>query len=362
MKKRFYIAILVFAAVLAGCAKAEVVPAVDKAVSFQVGSYAPQTKAPEGTASIISIDGIRSFSSRGFLHAEGVEGYQEFFGAAGETITYNGSNAWNPSHAYFWPKSANSYVNFVSWHGGTPTLSYSQVENVWTATFAWSNATVAKTDNYLFADMAWRYNENTKNPATYGFDGVTEGVPTLFHHALAQIRFLGKMTKDSETGVSWAVAVNSLSLAGVYSTGTFTLTNSDPEGKQTKPWTITDWSDLSGSAAIATASDAEAVELEVSDTKVLLGWNSVLPQAVTSDMQLTIDFTVVTTYGTSGPVVEEVVSKTVALSEFSSTLAAWGCGQQITYIVSINPDTQVIKIVPVGKDWVEAGEDHLPVE
>ena len=229
MKNLYYIAIAALLAASAGCSKVEVADAPDKAVTFTVASYSPQTRAE----SIIEVDGIRSFSSRGYLHGVGVDAPQDFFGANGETITYNGSNKWwAPTHDYFWPKSSESYVNFISWVGGAPTITYSNTAP-FEATFAWSGA-VATTDNLMWADMAWRYKNN--DGVIYKKDGVTEGVPTLFHHALAQVRFQGKVTKTSATdGVKWTVTVDSLSLTNVANKGTFSLTNSDPgENKTTK--------------------------------------------------------------------------------------------------------------------------------
>ena len=361
MKNRFYIAILVFAAVVAGCAKVDVVPASDRAVSFQVGSYAPQTKADDGPVSIITVDGITSFSSRGFLHAEGMEDvspyYQEFFGATGETITYNGSNAWNPSHIYYWPKSANSYVNFVSWYGTSPELTYTQEESVWTASAIWNKITVAKTDNLLFADMAWRYNENT-NSATYGFDGVTEGVPTLFHHALAQIRVMARATKASDTGVSWTVKLASMSVAGVNNKGTLELTNADPGAKGTQAWTIEPWTDLAGESTQLGVDYGTSPLALTTTAQEILGYSSVIPQSV-EGKTFNIAFTVETKYGTTRTV-EENVTAQVSLAD--ATVTNWNMNTRITYTLAINPDTGIITIIPVETNWTDESEYPINIE
>ena len=361
MKNRFYIAMLVFAAVVAGCAKVDVVPAVDRAVSFQVGSYAPQTKAEDGPLSIITVDGITSFSSRGFLHAVGVEDvspyYQEFFGAAGETITYNGSNAWNPSHIYYWPKSAYSYVNFVSWHGTNPALSYAESSEVWTATALWNKITVARTDNLLFADMAWRYNSNN-DPATYGFNNVEEGVPTLFHHALAQIRVMARATKASEDGVSWTVKLTSMSVAGVHNMGTLELTNADPGTKGTQAWTYDVWTDLAGESSQLGVSYGTSPLALTTTAQEILGFSSVIPQSV-EGKTINLVFTVETKYGTTRTV-EENVTAQVSLAD--ATVTSWNMNTRITYTLAINPDTGIITIIPVETNWVEESEYPLNIE
>ena len=361
MKKWFYIVLVALVAVANGCTKVEETPAPGKKVSFQVGSYAPQTKA-EGDPVALN-PGITDFRCFAYLHAEGVATEQPFFGNSGETISYHAGTpvTWTPSHDYFWPKSAQSYVNFISWRGADPTIAYAKnSDEKWSATLTWNNMTVAPDADLLWADMAWRYNSNVA-PATYKtISGVEEGVPTLFHHALAQVRFLANITKNSDTGVQWSVTLNSLSLAGVKSTGTLSMTNVDPEATRTNPWTVTDWSSLSGSAAIERTTAVTNLALTPSTTEII-GYKSVIPQS-TTDMALTVVFTVVTTYTGSSVTVEETVSKEVALSDFTGAASAWASGQQITYSLSINPDTHIITIIPVGKDWVDGGEDHLPVE
>ena len=304
MKSLYYIAIAALLAASAGCSKVEVADAPDKAVTFTVASYSPQTRAE----SIIEVDGIRSFSSRGYLHGVGVDAPQDFFGANGETITYNGSNKWwAPTHDYFWPKSSESYVNFISWVGGNPTITYTKESNTFKATFAWSGA-VATTDNLMWADMAWRYHANDNTPV-YGKDGVTEGVPTLFHHALAQVRFQGKVTKTSATDggktVNWTVTVNELSLTNVANKGTFSLTNSDPGSNKTQEWTITnpEWTPLEGAVEVK---PTIASSLTLGTTaKDIFGWQSVIPQS-TAAVAMKVKFTVATQYP-SKTVVDTIV-------------------------------------------------------
>ena len=360
MKNRFYIVILALVLLTLGCTKTEVADTKEKAVAFQVGSYAPQTKAPEGTASIIDVDRINSFRSRGYLHAVGVPGEQAFFGTAGETITYHaGSPAtWTPSHDYFWPKSTGSYVNFISWVGGTPEVNYAESEETWNATFAWNNVTVAPTDNLLWADMAWRYNANEQ---TYQFNSVQEGVPTLFHHALAQVRFMGRQSNASDGNVSWTVTVKDLSLAAVKNQGSLSMTNTDPGSKQTKAWTVTNWAAADATAPIAATGLDKA--LTATDQE-LIDYKSVLPQAVTANMELTVNYTVTTTYPNNDNVktVVENASAKAKLSEFSGAITAWEMNKRYTYTVVINPDAGIIRIIPVETDWIDEGEYNLNIE
>ena len=376
MNNRFYIAILALATLFAGCSKVDVATPKEKAVTFQVGSYAPQTKAEGDPVSLNGI-GINDFRSFAYLHAEGfMETPQAFFGEEGETISFNGTDEWAPSHDYFWPKTSASYINFISWRGGNPEISYAKNEGSWVATFAWEDMTVAVTDTLLIADMAWRYSANV-NPATYqAYNGVTEGVPTLMHHALAQICFLGRTSIVPVTGVSWEVSINKIELAGVFNTGSIYMTNTDPGSTTPQEWTIEDngWvvDPNGGEAVIGKNWDTEPKRLG-STADTLLGWQSVIPQIIKRDnddkMLLNLTYTVVTTYsanvsGNADTVVQETVTAQVALSDFnfSSTFDAWGMGQRITYTIAINPDTGVITIIPKETPWVENGEYPINIE
>ena len=349
MKKRFYIATLLFAVLLAGCAKVELVPATEKAVTFKVGSYAPQTKA----VSIIAQDGIEEFNSKGYMHAEGVSGFQPFFGTDGETITYAAGDpaVWAPSHTYYWPKSANSYVNFISWVGGSPAIDCSETTG---ATFAWTDEVVTKTDKLLWADMAWRYNANEQ---TYQLDDVVEGVPTLFHHALAQIRVMARATTLSDTGVSWKVKFSYIQVRNVNNKGTLSMTNTDPGTKGTQEWDYTGWTNLSGESYELNKLYLTPKQLGTTAEEVL-EWCNVIPQSV-EGKELYLRFLIETNY-TGKTVEEEVILEHVSLED--ATVTDWNMNTKITYTIAINPDTQKITIIPTETNWTEENEYPINIE
>lgn len=368
MKNLYYIAIAALLAASAGCSKVEVADAPDKAVTFTVASYSPQTRADN----YVSLVGeTTTFMSKAYLHAEGVtDRVQDYFGTTGETISANNAtnpSAWLPSHDYFWPKSKKSYINFVSWFDktGTPTT-------ISETALAWTNRTVTPEDNIMWADEAWRYNMNPTSEANnnayktaddkpFGQNAVEEGVPTLFHHALAQVRFRGKVTKTSATDggktVNWTVTVNELSLTNVANKGTFSLTNSDPGENKTKEWTVTEWTSLGGAVEVK---PTIASPLTLGTTaKDIFGWQSVIPQN-TAAVKMTVKFTVATEYPSK--TVEEVVTKTVNLSDFTVNIPAWERNKRYTYTLIIEPDTGIIKIIPVETNWLEGATKEITVE
>ena len=345
------------AAALAGCAKIENVPMAEKQVSFSVGSYAPDTKA----SSVLGE--FTSFQSRGFLHAEGVSGTQAFFGESGETIQwYPATQEWAPaSHPYFWPKSDNSYVNFVSWYdnaGNPATVSETEL--------AWGNRTIGATDNILFADEAWRFNGNAQ---TYQFDGVAEGVPTLFHHALAKVavRAIAKTLVEGST--TWEVKVTGISISNVFKAGALNLRNSDPStATTTKAWTspggtAPEWTlDPSSTDAIAASGEwTLANQLAGGDYTTIIDSQSVLPQTITSGMVMTISYTVKTIYDSSH-YVKENVTTTVALSDFTTSFVAWEMNKIITYSIVIDPATDLILFDPDETDWTVMPETDVVID
>ena len=227
MKKYFILAAAALVA-LTACTKMDVTndtPA--RRVSFNVGTFKAQTKADPGTKHALQGE-TESFSSLAWLHANGATDGTAFFGA-GETITYDSTvPEWAPSTEYFWPKSADSYINFVSWFATNSKNPTTKTETALSWGTAAAPVTIAKDDNILFADEAWRFSSNN-NPATYTTtSGVAEGVPTLFHHALAKIQFNMKLkTTTKSTKTIWDVAVQTATLK-IGNNGYLDLVNADP--------------------------------------------------------------------------------------------------------------------------------------
>ena len=242
MKKNL---IIVAAAVLAfaACSKVDTLDNTKK-ISFEVANYVTQTKAAEDPVALTETD---SFQSKAWLHANGAETGTNFFGSSSnsytETVTYNGTDAWNPTLEYFWPKGAGSYINFVSWYA-TNSKTPSNISEV---TMDWGTSasplTIVADDNILVADEAWRYSDNVRNNPTYGYRSVTEGVPTLFHHALAKVAFnLCLKTKTASDKTIWDVKIKEVTLK-VGNNGYLPLVNeaykvNNAPATGTQPWKI----------------------------------------------------------------------------------------------------------------------------
>lgn len=335
---------IAFVAVIA-CTKVEPMPAVDQEIAFAVGTYA-QTKAE----AVDVVDGITTFRSKAFLHANGAATGTDYFGAAGTDISKSGTT-WEPVRPYYWPLSAETWINFVSWYDnlGTPTTATETV-------LSWENRSITATDNILYADEAWRFHGNLSN--TY----FTTGVPTLFHHALAQVAFTAKaepLTDPDHSNVTWEVTVNTASISSIYSQGTLRLTNSDPAttGPVTRPWNAQAgsmlWTPSGSPAALAVGSNLALT----ASAQPLLAMRSVLPQTLGNTVILTLEYTV--TCKSSGTVTStETATRHIVMNTLKNSsnipITEWAPNKKYTYNISINPVIGAIYLNPNVSDWSNA--------
>ena len=428
MKKFFIIAAAALVASVA-CSKVETAETTpDVEIGFQVASYLSQTKADShGHTSFVdelSEVGAASnyFKSVAYIHAAQADGTvaapAKFFTAGTEgveTINYDGSTQWKPAHPYYWPKSPKSSISFFSWYDFgdqvTPTVTYTTDGGE--ATLAWTDRTVALKDNVMYADAAYHYKQNANGAQNHKLDGVTEGVPTLFRHALAKVRFTVKQNpmkvKDGATNkyTFWEVKLTDVALASgtIKNNGQFSLTQTSATAATsqvawTKPtneiWaapagTQTYLSEKLGNAAGEIFdTDVAKGNVKLTDTAVeLTGTNfmkdkyfAVMPQAVADNVTLTFKYEIKTYYGTeaeyTGGTAALISTETVNVNELAaagygapyvangiqlnaigaSPIIKWQMNHRYVYNIIINPQTSEIKYDPAVEVW----EDETGVE
>ncbi len=375
MKKYFILAAAALVA-FAACSKVETDDAPAQKITFQAANYVPHTKA----VSVLSE--FTAFKCKAFLHAEGIDldangtvngtSFQNFFGADGETISANdpaNPTEWAPSHTYYWPKGTHSFVNFIGWYGvdgtgteSTPTITYAYdgTANKYKATLVWNYTSVAgnAASNLLFADMAWRFKQNN-NPASYGVSGASEGVPMLFHHALAQINV--KVYADgtsitagtgtvSDANATWTIALESPTITPVYNAGTLTLTNEDPGTAATaKAWTGS-WAGT-GETGNITASNLNVDKVSKATANTLFNATCVVPQSIGSAVVLNFNMRITTTYKTNptNPNVE-LIPVSIKLNDMGTD--EWAQNTKYTYYIKIVPSQNKVLFDPaLEADW-----------
>ena len=409
MKKLYTILAVAALVGAASCTKVETDPSVstDVKIGYQVANYATQTKADDGGfLKEMEAYGISAanamFKSVAFINADNGAGGQEaparFFAAATdqvETIKY-ASNQWAPAGAdYYWPKSPNSDIDFFSWYDYTEAAD-THVANATfagsTYTLAWTaDRTIALKDNIMYANPVWKQKQNTK-PGTYRKDGVTEGVPTLFHHALAQVRFQFKQktmsavdTKDNTKSTFWVVKVKNLTITSnqIKKNGTLSLTAAKNAASWTTPanliWGAASSQDYWATADLFLANAVNSTGIELTNTADTFSkddqmadeYITVLPQQIGDGLLLNFDIEIETKFGTTAGGASgaaHVSTETIHVKDFEdggaivknsgiqlnllTTIGSyWQMNKKYTYIFNIDPATTKILYDPAVEDW-----------
>ena len=401
MKKYFILATAALVA-LTACTKVDVPTTVEnsKKISFQVANYVAQTKAEE----TVELTETKTFSSKAWLHANGDAAGTPFFGTADtwtETISRNPSTdasayTWEPSLEYFWPKGTGSYINFISWYAtGSKDPSVPDETHM-----NWGSSTsaleIAGTDNFLFADEAWRYSDNATS--TYN-NKVSSGVPTLFHHALAKLAFNVRLsTKTASAKTIWDVDIKDVTIV-VGNKGYLNLVNEDNRTTGTKAWKVGTsygsgaaatsanygWTAVEGTETIVetTSSATSGVTKEVTlpstmilkpfdattsapatsgDFQALLAERTVMPQTVNGGVAtFAMTFTIKLFHANDSHEkvgdaysTEDVTVSATNLYTLANTIAAWNMNTKVTYNITIDPVGKKILFDPAVADWASA--------
>ena len=396
MKKYFIIAAAALVA-MAACSKVETDNVPAKKIAFEVANYSAQTKAAEDPGSVLAE--TDNFSSKAWLHANGASTGTDFFGTSAnsfvETVTYNGTDTWEPELEYFWPKGAGSYINFVSWFATNSKAPSTVSETVMNWGTSAAPMTIVTNDNFLFADEAWRYADNAE---TYKYDGVTKGVPTLFHHALAKVKFnLLLKTETPSTKSIWDVEVQTVTFK-VGNNGYLALVNEDKTSTGTQPWKV-GTTYASGAAAtsatigwarpgtptletiVETTSTASDVTKEFAklqflnfqpttasssapyktDAQVLLAERTVMPQIIENGVvTFGITFTIKIYHDANSDGTKDgdafsteliTIEDTTNLFALVNSVSEWKMNTKYTYNVTIDPVGRKVLFDPAVAEW-----------
>ena len=365
MKKLFIIAAAAVA-VLAACTKTEGNTTPDRAISFQVANYVPQTKAGE-----VKFPETQTFTTYAWFHP--TSGSSQVF-MDGETIKWQASSkTWASDRLYFWPKTGD--INFYS-YAGSPEPAVTDGEA------KYENKTIAIDDDALLASAAHHYGfadsaENVYNTLTYGTDTDVTGVPTLFHHVLAKVSFKVVFSAEGikDTKYKWDLLVNSASVEYA-NKGSLTVAFADNSYKrQVWPYTTAgyNWVPKSGEANVEQAAPAgtnavafngtankqtvtaNAAGTAKSDGIIILDEITVMPQDVTSATgsaaKFNLNYTLTSYYDGTQHIVETVNLEDIVLADkFTSAINAWNMNYKYTYTITIKPN-KTVTFDPAVEAW-----------
>lgn len=369
MKKLLLCATLVSVAFTSCVTNEELVPEQQsKEISFEVASYVPQTRAS------VAFGTGETFVANAWAYDGSPVQIMK-----NEIVSYTDSK-WKTATTYYWP--IDGTVDFICYYPKTvePAITYSYDGN---DVLTYANYTVGN-DDVMYASKAIRFtaNQNAGDNdtslgygETYGF----EGVPTLFHHALAKLNFKVQNGRPTDGVYLWEVIVNSITVTGVYNQGKLTLNNNNATTPGVGEWTLPDpcvWTPLpeddpatpgiieTPSTTILswtgslTLSDATATAY---DAKTVY----VLPQTLKADQQtVTVNYDIVQyqEIDTDGDLGTDPVKTFVSQKNYTTTpidlksvaLEHWQMNKNITYTLSFNPTGEMILFAPAVEEWLPA--------
>lgn len=313
-------------AAMVSCARSEMT-LPDRTISFQVANRS--SLLTRADADPEEIYGDTPFGAYSWFKGGGVNPDVDFM--TNQKVIFDGT-VWRPDGmTYYWPNGGSldffCYSPFSSENG--PAVAENSVS--WTD---WSIAENAGVD-LMYGTKAIGM---TAPVTTYYYNGV----PTLFHHALAKVGVklrlaYNEVLADTGDKTRWDVTVHSIKLKGIYGKGSLTL-NIGEDGKE--------WAKPS-SNVWTTAGEPEDISLDVSGLPVLedtalreVGTPMmVLPQAFGSDQLIDMEVTI-RTWRDKGEGYELFITEDhvhIGAHLAVSSLSSWGINQNITYIFVLSP-------------------------
>lgn len=316
----------------AACAQVET---EDRAIAFQVASHVTSlTKADDYTVDYAAVP----FGAYAWYKGESPADDADFM--TNEEVGYYAiSDSWTTTTTtYYWPRSgALDFICYSPYSVSGPAVTEDRI--------TWSNWSVSDNPDVdlMYATKA----AGLKAPSSTYY---RNGVPTLFHHALAQVAFNLKLAYHekvvSETDKTrWKVTIHSMTLKNLHTTGSLVLNL----GEDGKTWVVPATWTPTGTAT-EMALDCSGLPEEISDETLrpLGGTTLVLPQPLDDANYVDMEMTIITEQdrgeGYQPFLRESHVHVGGALA--TTALPAWGINQRITYTLILAPS------LPTDKDGV----------
>lgn len=364
------ILIIASAALVAMCActknEADVVVGQDQEITFEVANYLSQTKAEDSPLAYYS-DG--HFGTFAFQVPEG----QSWATATTKSVfmdnveIYAQSGVWKAEKAYYWPKTGSltfasySPVDSDSACGATASCGNDAVVKItgWEVETDESEQAKDYTEDLMWADVISDQTNNNADDKIF-----TEGVKTLFHHALAKVNLKAKMTETAaESAYDFAIYVTKVIVDGLEYTGDYTVGTG---------WVNRDTDERAGDAAIYTNTASYTIGGTYSEGTDVLGTDDdsavdliknyfVLPQTLADASTIELEYTIVT-IDADGKIVLVETTTTDEIKINTMGLDKWDENKNITYTVTIAPTQEnPILFDPAVVDWENEDPEDIKV-
>lgn len=332
--KRYILISAIAVAAITACSKSQI-SAPEREITFQTARYmGGVTKAAPADYK----DEYAAVPFGAFAWYKGVSASDNADFMTNQKVSF-ADPVWRPEGTtYYWPKSGS--IDFICYSPYTADGTNAPLPTITENSMvypAWDVAAHPDVD-VMYADKVTGL---TNNVRTYYYDGV----PTLFHHALAKVNFQIKAAytevTDPETGTKtkWDIEVESVKVNNVLSSGSFTLnlngTSWDkPAGSVWTPGGTTTDLDLDLSGVANPLVDGTVYNL---DSDVF-----VMPQTLTGGNQEVVIKVTITTYrdiNDGNGYVQVLQENGVEIQGNLSggTMDAWKMNQNVTYSFNFAP-------------------------
>ena len=384
MKKYIAIATL---ALLAGaaCSKVDTVDSSAPAkIGFEVATYVPENQATKaiddeknttfpvgGGGSLFgeSLTTVQFYANGFFYPASGTAGQNYMTNVI---IKPNGASSavtsvWAPDSDYYWPKSG--YINFVSYASEDNSISFTaKALDTKKVKLTIAEKAIDASDNILIADAVFNANKDNCSGSTMDVTGeATNGVPTLFRHALAKLKItfnLKTETAKKTTKTTYVVEVTDAKIECATS-GSLELVNDGSllgDNLVIQRWFNTGDVNWTTTASAGIVCSKPTVTLtNNTDTGNgadgnILAERSVLPQELGTSVKLILKYTVKAKHD-STDYSEEKFEVTKELS--TASITKWGANQKFTYNITLDPVTNTVSFDPAVQNWEAGGSANI---
>lgn len=381
MKHNLIAGAVCLTAILAGCSSQLENPELtaSKKISFQTAKYLT-TKADEEETQIngskFTYDHFATYA-----WSEASTAADNLFMDNQKIVNANG--VWEAERTYYWP--TYSTVDFISYYpksddGSCPVVEPQKLTYAGYDVYGEKALITGAANDLMYAEKAVAYSGNIDrvNDDNGGTgDSGYSGVPTLFHHALAQleIRVLVKQP-DGETESHWEAEINHASLEGFFSKGNLELTLENPALEHGLTGWIPSTANMDNvkvgwvndgavksqpivdAASPVTVSSTGTGEGYVADGCLSLFRTFVLPQTLSDGQQL-LDFQfTLNKFRGADKELSEPDAAVRHISLKTDAIPYWGMNQKIVYTIVINPaKSGTITFDPAVVDWEDVADD-----
>lgn len=329
----------------AGCAKEELTSEPQE-IGFRAYNF-KQTKAPIESA-VYGTD-APNFKVFAALLREG--NYLTNFASSesyfSTEVAYDGADAykiWRPWTGnafikYYWPMAGS--LTFVAVSPATAESAFANQTATLTVTDFSSSTTVAEQADLMYSKIADAVNLNAN---TEPYNNGVKGVPVVFNHALAQVRFMA-VNNDHPANT---VQIDKIQITNVANKGTLTVVKdaASNESGSVNGWVATTADDATfvslSSPSFVLDEDAEALGLPL----------MIIPQTLADDIMLEVTYTMTQINGEDVPDTQKTVSKN--LSEVVGTQL--NANKKYTITLAIGADE--ILFSPSIVEWSDTDADE----